>query len=159
MALLFLYFRFESVVHLGGIVLCIPCPPEGLRTPSSKELPLFFLSFLNFNFKFQIFKVSNFLRIREPRVKYDLNASSSFKACLICQVCHRGSLAAGYGRTNSSETVQLPVDCNRSTPWSFRSVGVRQQHIKFDLTSVRLSRGAVVVRCVTGNGSTASFEG
>jgi hypothetical protein len=72
---------------------------------------------------------------------------------------YRIFLAAGFGRIISNETVHLPVDCNRSTMWSYRSVDVRQQHIKFDLTSVRLLRGAVVVRRVTGDGSTAGLEG
>jgi hypothetical protein len=144
---------------VGCFALSLPCPPKGLRTPSFKEFLLFFLSFRNFKFKFQIFKVSNFLGIREQRVEYDLDAGSSFKACLICQACHRGSPAAGFGTMNSNETVQLLVDCNRSTPWSFRFVDVRQQHIKFDLTSVCLLRGAVVVRCVTGDGPTASLKG
>jgi hypothetical protein len=160
MTLLRTYFRFESVVYLGSIVLSVALPCPYLIHPRA-----FARHFLR-NFRFfpfisqiQIFKLSNFLEIREPRVKYDLDAGSFFKVCLVPPGGPPGFLAAGFGRINSNETVHLPVDCNRSTPWSFRSVDVRQQHIKFDLTSVRLLRGAVVVRRVTGDGSTAGLEG
>jgi hypothetical protein len=84
MTLLRTYFRFESVVYLGSIVLSVAllCPylihPRAfvrhfLR--NSRSFP--FIS------QIHIFKFSNFLEIREPRVKYDLDVGSFFKACLV----------------------------------------------------------------------------
>jgi len=99
----------------------------------------------------------NFLEIREPRVKYDWTPVRFSRRVLSQLAQTTGAFGLPvFGRRNLDETVRLPVDCNRS---SRGPVDVCQQYIKFDLTSVRLLRSTVVVRSVTGDGSTAGLEG
>jgi hypothetical protein len=72
-------------IHLGSIVLSVALTCPYLIHPRTFARHFLFTKFPLFPFisQIQIFKLSNFLEIREPRVKYDLDAGSFFKARLV----------------------------------------------------------------------------
>jgi len=72
-------------IHLGSIVLSVALTCPYLIHPRTFARHFLFTKSPLFPFisQIQIFKLSNFLEIREPRVKYDLDTDSFFKACLV----------------------------------------------------------------------------